>query len=91
MSAFTSAEAVKPSKPTMNRCPTAPLTTSLTPSRLRTASFTRLPSAVVPPAASAASAAFITLPMSLGEVAPVSATAFSTAAAISSSVTSAGR
>jgi len=36
-------------------------------------------------------AAFMALPMSFGEAAPVSATAFSTAAAISSSVTSAGR
>ena len=81
----------------MNRCPTA-----RTSSRIRglilppqplcfTASLTRLPSAAFPPAASAASAAFITLPMSFGEVAPVSATACSTAAAISSSVTSAGR
>ena len=61
------------------------------PSFFFTASFTRLPSAVFPPAARAASAAFITLPMSLGDVAPVSATACSTAAAISSSVTPAGR
>ena len=56
-----------------------------------TASLTRLPSTALPEAASAASAAFIALPMSLGELAPVSATACSTAAAISASVTSAGR
>ena len=59
--------------------------------RFRTASFTRLPSTAFPLAASAASAAFITLPMSFADAAPVSATAFSTAAATSSSDTSAGR
>ena len=61
------------------------------PSFFLTASFTRLPSTDLPEAESAASAAFIALPMSLSELAPVSATALSTAACTSASLTSAGR
>ena len=54
-----------------------------------TASLTFLPSTVLP--ASAAIVAFMTLPMSLALVAPVSAIAAATAAAISSSDAEAGR
>ena len=61
------------------------------PSRFRAASLTFLPSAGLPRAWRAARAAFITFPMSLGVAAPVSATAFSTAAATSSSEASWGR
>ena len=61
------------------------------PSRLRAASLTFLPSTGFPMAWSAAMAAFMTLPMSLADAAPVSATARSTAAATSASEASAGR
>ena len=61
------------------------------PSRFLTASFTRLPSAGLPVAASAASAAFNAEPMSYIETAPDSATASSTAAAMSASLASAGK
>ena len=59
------------------------------PSLRRTASLTACPSAFLP--ASFGITAFITLPMSFGEVAPVSAIAAATAASISSGVAAGGR
>ena len=59
------------------------------PSLARTSSFTRLPSTVFP--ASLAIAAFITFPVSLELVAPVSARAAITAASNSWSLAAAGR
>ena len=61
------------------------------PRRLRAASLTFFPSTGFPAAWSAAMAAFMTLPRSFGEAAPVSATARSTAAAMSDSDASWGR
>ena len=82
-----------PSKPTMKRCPTRAdesphLSRPAACARPRSPACRRRSSRRP---ASAARAAFITLPMSFGDVAPVSATAFSTAAAISSSEASSGR
>ena len=61
------------------------------PSFFLTRALTCFPSTALPVAARAAIAAFMTFPMSFGEVAPVSSTAFATAASISTSEAPSGR
>ena len=91
MRARTSAEGAMPSKPTITRCPARRQALLHPPRRFLTASLTRLPSAGFPAADRTARAAFMALPMSLTEAAPVSATACSTAAATSASLASCGQ